>query len=121
MLGGNLVGTGETIMKENSDKEMEEETKTQPKLRLVQGFKDGNGETPITNWLLAMEKGTCFLARKKTIVEPFQEEYCIADKREKSVHLYYEDHRGSGFIWVNAEVFVKMYLCDEILGINVAK
>jgi hypothetical protein len=103
---------------EEPNKEMEEEQHKQPRLRLVPGFKDGDGETPVTNWLLAMEKGTCFLARKKTIVEPFQEEYCVAAKGERSVHLYYEDHRGQGFIWVNAEVFTKMYICDEILGVN---
>ena len=91
------------------------ETKV-PYLRLATGFKDGDGDVPIDNWLLLMESGTIFLAHPKNPQNPLVEEYCVLDKTDKSVLLRYNDHRGEGNIRVSAEVFVKQMICIEILG-----
>ncbi len=103
-------------MKETSLEEQEfKETKV-PYLRKATGFKDGDGDVPISNWLLQMEPGTIFLSYPKNPQNPLVEEYCILDKTDKSVLLRYNDHRGEGTIRVSAEVFVKQMIWLETLG-----
>lgn len=76
------------------------------KPRIVTGFKDGDGEVPITNWLLLLKKGTVFLAMNK-INPDLLCEYKLAHKFSHAVRLQYDDHRGIGEIWVEPELFVK--------------
>ena len=102
---------------EDNPQEMEENKETKgPHLRLVAGFKDGDGETPITNWLLRLPVGTQFFAHDKNPQTPLAEEYVILTKTKTAVCLHYDDHRGQGNIWVNAELFIKFKIFDETIG-----
>lgn len=98
-------------------KEMEQEEQTRrPNLRLVKGGKDRDGETPSSNWLLRMERGTIFLARDKNPQTPLAEEYCLAEKTEKTATLFFDDHRGTGHVRVDAELFIRYKVLLEVLG-----
>ena len=102
------------------NKEMEEETQFKdtkyPHLRLATGFKDGDGETPTGNWLLDMEIGTVFFAHEKNSQNPLVEEYVLVEKTKTAVHLKFDDHRGNGLVWVNAELFIRFKVFDEVIG-----
>src|SRR5882672_2843049 len=101
-------------------KEMDEETQFKdtkyPHLRLATGFKDGDGEVPTGNWLLDMEIGTVFLAHDKNAQNPLEEEYVLVNKTEKTANLKFDDHRGNGFVRVNAELFIRFKVFDEVIG-----
>ena len=95
---------------EEDHKELEVEEEAKPhvgwKPRVITGFKDGDGETPITNWLLLLKKGTIFLAMNK-IHPDILLEYKITHQFDEAVRLQFDDHRGIGEIWVEPELFVK--------------
>lgn len=104
-------------MSKEEEKELEEFKETKyPHLRLAAGFKDGDGEVPTDNWLLNMKIGTVFFAHDKNAQTPLVEEYLVVEKYKTAVHLKFDDHRGNGLVWVNAELFVKFKVFDEEIG-----
>lgn len=105
-------------MEETTQEMEQEEQKKGPHLRLVHGFKDGDGETPVSNWLLRMDRGTVFLAHEKNAQTPLEEEYCLLEKTERTALLSFDDHRGTGIVRVNAELFIRFKVYDETLGVK---
>jgi hypothetical protein len=103
---------------QKKDEELEEdfrETKY-PHLRLASGFKDGDGETPIDNWLLALEPGDIFLVSIKPTAAGSSNhpqellQKCIMHcKFDNAVLLFYDDYRGSGWMWVRPDVYIKKF------------
>lgn len=103
-------------MEQKEEKELEFKETKHPHLRLAAGFKDGDGEVPTDNWLLNLKRGTVFFAHDKNAQSPLVEEYILIEKAKTSVQLKFDDHRGNGLVWVNAELFVRFKVFDETIG-----
>lgn len=84
----------------------------QPKLAIVTGGKDGDGN----DWFSNLEEGAVFISRLRQEKSPIAEQWHISIKWEKSTVLYSNfPHRGEVHILVSNRMFAEQNELIEIL------